>query len=195
MTAASETRVQIQRRQVEATEQDAAGHRESGDLGATGPKQDAGRAQCKDSSAQRIASNESKLLRSIDEKCAQVQGDINEERAIRLQNLNALEGEMKDLEEDLIEQIETEKARGQEGDRELLVRLEEETNKFKRELLSQTESREACESEIYELMKNVVIKIKEEIEVERSTREGNQEQLLNLLEDTCQKIEVMANQA
>ena len=35
---------------------------------------------------------------------------------------------------------------------------------------------------------------KEEIEVERSTREGNQEQLLNLLEDTCQKIEVMANQ-
>ena len=78
---------------------------------------------------------------------------------------------------------------------ELLVRLEEETNKFKRELLSQTESREACESEIYELMKNVVIKIKEEIEVERSTREGNQEQLLNLLEDTCQKIEVMANQA
>ena len=134
-------------------------------------------------------------MRSIDEKCAQVQGDINEERAIRLQNLNALEGEMKDLEEDLIEQIETEKARGQEGDRELLVRLEEETNKFKRELLSQTESREACESEIYELMKNVVIKIKEEIEVERSTREGNQEQLLNLLEDTCQKIEVMANQA
>ncbi len=124
-----------------------------------------------------------------------MQSEVNEERSIRLQNLNALEGEMKDLEEDLIEQIETEKARGQEGDRELLTRLEEETNKFKRELISQTESREACESEIYELMKNVVVKIKEEIEVERSTREGNQEQLLNLLEDTCQKIEVMANQA
>ena len=144
---------------------------------------------------QRIAANEARLLRSIDEKCSQAQTEVNEERVVRLQNLNALEGEMKDLEEDLIEQIETEKARSQEGDRELLARLEEETNKFKRELLSQTDSREACESEIYELMKNVVVKIKEEIELERATREGNQEQLLNLLEDTCQKIEVMANQA
>ena len=42
-------------------------------------------------------------------------------------------------------------------------------------------------------MKNVVLKIKEEIEQERKARERTQEHLLGLLEDTCQKIEVMAN--
>lgn len=97
------------------------------------------------------------------------------------------------MDDELSEQIESEKLQGQEGDREIVLRVEEDIIKFKRELQDQTESREACESEIYELMKNVVLKIKEEIEQERKARERTQEHLLGLLEDTCQKIEVMAN--
>lgn len=99
------------------------------------------------------------------------------------------------MEDELAEQLEGEKLRSQDGDKELIVRIDEEVNKFRRELQEQTDSREACETEIYELMKNVVMKIKEEIELERKTRENTQENLLGLLEETCHKIEVMANDA
>ena len=102
---------------------------------------------------------------------------------------------MKDMEDELLEQLEGEKLRAQDGDKDVILRIDEEITKFKKELQEQTESREACESEIYELMKNVVVKIKEEIELEKKTRENTQENLLNLLEETCHKIEIMANNA
>ena len=119
--------------------------------------------------------------------------EINEERGSRIQSLSLVEGDLKDMEDELTDHIEQEKLRSQEGDKELVIRIEDDLNRFRRELIEQTESREACESEIYELMKNVVVKIKDEIELEKKTRENTQENLLNLLEETCHKIEVMAN--
>lgn len=132
-------------------------------------------------------------MRLIDEKCGQLVDEVAEERAVRGQTLTSIEGEVHDLEDDISEQIEAERLRAQECDRELLGRLEEDLGRFKKEINEQTDSREACESEIYELMKNVVLKIKEEIELEKQSRETAQEHLLSLLEDTCQRIETMAN--
>lgn len=112
-----------------------------------------------------------------------------------MHQLTGIESEMRDMEDELSEQLEGERLRAQDGDKELIVRIDDEVTKFKRELHEQTDGREACETEIYELMKNVVIKIKEEIELERKTRENTQENLLSLLEETCHKIEIMANDA
>lgn len=125
----------------------------------------------------------------------QLQAEIFEEKRVRVESLGSLDGEIKELEDELGEQLETEKARQEEGDRELVMRLEEESSKYRRELLDNRESRETHETEVYELMKNVVVKMKDEIQLERTARESNQESLLNLLEETCQKIEVMASQS
>lgn len=132
------------------------------------------------------------MIKMIDDRCQQLNSEVQEEKAIRHENLGVVEAEIKELDEELATQIETEKIKSQEGDKDLITKVEEELSKAKKELLEQTESRESCESEIYELMKNVVVKIKEEIEAEKKGREASQEQLLNTLEELCQKIEVMS---
>lgn len=141
----------------------------------------------------RIGQQESRQLRAIDERFVQLAAEVSDEKLDRGQQLCGIEAEMKDMEDELVEQLEGEKLRAQDGDKELVLRVDEEVGKLRRELQEQTESREACESEIYELMKNIVVKIKEEIELEKKSREATQENLLSLLEETCHKIELMAN--
>ena len=49
-------------------------------------------------------------------------------------------------------------------------------------------SREKSESSILDMLKEVVNRVKVEIEYERKDRETTEETLLNLLEETCSKL-------
>ena len=49
-------------------------------------------------------------------------------------------------------------------------------------------NREEAEQNIYETLREVVTKVKGEIDVEKRSRESSEEQLLSLLEETCNKI-------
>jgi hypothetical protein len=53
---------------------------------------------------------------------------------------------------------------------------------------SEQKAREETEEAILEMLKDMVGKIKSEIEVERKDREENEETLLGLLDDTCTKL-------
>lgn len=56
-------------------------------------------------------------------------------------------------------------------------------------------SREETEESILELLRDMVARIKNEIESERRERETSEEQLLGLLEDTCSRLtQVASNQ-
>jgi len=49
-------------------------------------------------------------------------------------------------------------------------------------------AREESESAIFDMLKDVVNRVKVEIEYERKDREATEETLLNLLEETCTKL-------
>ena len=49
-------------------------------------------------------------------------------------------------------------------------------------------AREETEESILELLRDMVSRIKNEIECERRERETSEEQLLGLLEDTCSRL-------
>jgi len=53
---------------------------------------------------------------------------------------------------------------------------------------NETKAREEAEEAILEMLKDMVGKIKTEIETEKKDREENSETLLGLLEDTCNKL-------
>jgi sugar-specific transcriptional regulator TrmB len=55
-------------------------------------------------------------------------------------------------------------------------------------------AREQTEEAILEMLKEMVSKIKNEMEIERTEREENQERLLVLLDDTCQKLNTARQQ-
>jgi hypothetical protein len=57
---------------------------------------------------------------------------------------------------------------------------------------SERESREANEETMIETFKEMICKIKGEIDAERTKREESDESLLHLLEDTCTKLAVNA---
>ncbi len=54
-------------------------------------------------------------------------------------------------------------------------------------------AREESESAIFDMLKDVVNRVKVEIEYERKDREATEETLLNLLEETCTKLNQAAN--
>ena len=48
--------------------------------------------------------------------------------------------------------------------------------------------REEAEEAMLEMLKDIVQRMKQDIESEKKEREGTEEMLLNLLEDTCTKL-------
>lgn len=55
-------------------------------------------------------------------------------------------------------------------------------------------TREENEQALFEILKDFVEKVRKEIDVERRDRENNEETLLGLLEDACGKINNMTNE-
>ena len=82
----------------------------------------------------RISQQEQRLTGMIDEKHQQLLNEITDEKQIRTQGFNSIEGQLREMDDELSEQVESEKLRGQEGDREIVLRVEEDILKFKREL-------------------------------------------------------------
>jgi aspartokinase len=54
-------------------------------------------------------------------------------------------------------------------------------------------SRDESEQSIFEMLKDVVNRVKLELDQEKKIREETEEHLLSLLEDTCNKLSTAAN--
>jgi len=66
--------------------------------------------------------------------------------------------------------------------------VEEESERLGELVSNEKKAREETEEAILEMLKDMVNKIKVEIENEKRDREENEETLLSLLEDTCNKL-------
>lgn len=60
--------------------------------------------------------------------------------------------------------------------------------KLNESISTQKKGREESESSIFEMLKDLVNRVKSEIDDERKERETSQETLLTLLEDACNKL-------
>ncbi len=69
-----------------------------------------------------------------------------------------------------------------------MKRVEDETGKFTEILDDQKKAIEETEEAMLEILRDMINRIKVEIETERKDREENEETLLGLLEDTCTKL-------
>ena len=55
-------------------------------------------------------------------------------------------------------------------------------------LAIEKKQREEAEEAMLEMLKDIVQRMKQDIDTEKREREGTEEMLLNLLEDTCTKL-------
>lgn len=61
-------------------------------------------------------------------------------------------------------------------------------NEIGSEMQSEKRSREENEQAIFDMLRDVIERVKKEIDHERKEREDTEETLLNLLEDCCSKL-------
>lgn len=66
--------------------------------------------------------------------------------------------------------------------------LSEELLKLGSQVQDEKRAREDSEQNIFDMLKDVVSRVKSEIEYQRKNRESSEETILNLLEDTCNKL-------
>jgi len=64
----------------------------------------------------------------------------------------------------------------------------EEANDVNNELSGERKAREENEQAIFDMLRDVVERVKKEIEAEKKERHNTEECLLTLLEDTCSKL-------
>ena len=69
-----------------------------------------------------------------------------------------------------------------------MKKLSEELFRLNQLLGDEKKAREESEQCIFDMLKDVVSRVKSEIEYERKNRESSEETILNLLEDTCNKL-------
>lgn len=69
-----------------------------------------------------------------------------------------------------------------------MKRIEQETSKFDEALEDQRDTLEQTERAMNEVISDMVTNLKKEIDTERKDREENEETLMCLLENTCNKL-------
>lgn len=69
-----------------------------------------------------------------------------------------------------------------------MKKIAEEIKKLNENTAGQRKNREESESSIFEMLKDLVNRVKSEIDDERREREASQETLLGVLEDACNKL-------
>jgi len=73
-------------------------------------------------------------------------------------------------------------------DNAMMKRYTEELARLNETIQNERKNREESETAIYDMLKDVVSKVKTEIETEKKEREMTEETLLGLLEETCNKL-------
>ena len=70
----------------------------------------------------------------------------------------------------------------------MIKRINEESGKLVETIQMEKKAREETEESILELLRDMVNRIKAELENEKKERESSEETLLSLLEETCTKL-------
>jgi len=60
-------------------------------------------------------------------------------------------------------------------------------------MVEEKKAREEQEEAMLEMLKEIISKVKEQIAIERNEREGTEETLVGLLEQTCNKLNSVSN--
>lgn len=122
---------------------------------------------------------ENKLLGILDEKATKIRAEIAQESKARFESIDALKFQ------DTLTQDYTQY---DEVDNEIMKRIEQETTRFDEALEDQKASLGETEKAMNEIITDMRDKIKKEIQDEKKIREENEEMLLGLLENTCDKL-------
>jgi sugar-specific transcriptional regulator TrmB len=69
-----------------------------------------------------------------------------------------------------------------------LKKFNDEVGDLNKEIESERQAREENEQAIFDMLKDVVDRVKREIEIEKTDRLKTEENLLGLLEETCGKL-------
>ena len=75
-----------------------------------------------------------------------------------------------------------------DNDNALNTRITEETQRLVDMVMAEKKAREETEEALLEMLKAMINAMKTQLENERQERQNNQEYLINLLEDMCNKL-------
>ena len=75
-----------------------------------------------------------------------------------------------------------------DNDNALNTRITEETQRLVDMVMSEKKAREETEEALLEMLKAMINAMKTQLENERQERQNNQDYLINLLEDMCNKL-------
>ena len=75
-----------------------------------------------------------------------------------------------------------------DNDNSLNTRITEETQRLVDMVMSEKKARKETEEALLEMLKAMINAIKTQLENERQERQNNQDYLINLLEDMCNKL-------
>ncbi len=129
------------------------------------------------------------MVASIEERFTQLKNEVCRESRIRYEAVEQLKGCLQNDFPKLQEMIKNEQTQRETSDKAVREKLEENVvNQVERAIEGEKKQREETEEAILEMLREMVGKIKGEIDVERKQRVSNQDTLMNLLEDTCQKF-------
>mmetsp|Transcript_54673 Transcript_54673/g.98207 ORF Transcript_54673/g.98207 Transcript_54673/m.98207 type:complete len:262 (-) Transcript_54673:143-928(-) len=133
---------------------------------------------------------EEKILKTFEEKTAQLKDEINQSGRVRMDNeatlRRFLEVDIPKLYEGLKEEVQNRETMEQR----MLKRAMDEVTQLQGAILAEKKAREDTEEAMLRMMEDVVAKMQAEIQTERRERERTEEMLLSLLNDTCHKLQV-----
>ncbi|CAI2377225.1 unnamed protein product [Moneuplotes crassus] len=122
---------------------------------------------------------ENKLMGLLDEKATKLRGEIAQESKARFESIDSLK---------YTDHFAHDYTQFDEVDNEIMKRIEDETSRFDESLDDQKASLAETEKAMNEIIVDMSSKIQKEIEDEKKIREENEEMLLGLLENTCDKL-------
>ena len=129
------------------------------------------------------------MIASIEERFSHLKNEVCKESRIRYEAVEQLKGCLQNDFPKLQDMIKNEQTQRETSDNAVREKLEETVvNQVERAIEGEKKQREDTEEAILEMLKEMVGKIKGEIDQERQQRVSNHDTLMNLLEDTCQKF-------
>lgn len=124
----------------------------------------------------------------MNDRFAQLRSQLAEESKTRYDTLENLKSCLENDFPKLNDEIKLEVMQREQGDLQVQTRITEEQDRVTQSIETERKARADSEEEIVDMLKDMITKVRTELEAEKIERGKNEDVLLGLLETTCQKL-------
>lgn len=150
-------------------------------------------AQLVAAEAERRAESEKRLKNLIEDKMNEVTNMISDQKRLSKNAFGSLDGKFDANFKRLKERVEKLREKTIQAKGAIEAKRAEFFEVLDAELNREIQRKDENEAAIFDLLKSILQNVNSQIEAERQARESNVDAMLNLLEETCEKIEMASN--